>query len=224
VVQAVGRSLQRPFELLIFEPMCLNLCIFSALLLGILYLFFGAFPLVFGTSHGFNTWQVGLSFTGILVGMIAGILTDPVWSRIRTSLVRKLEAETGVPGASEPEFRLPPAIMGAFLVPAGIFMFGWSTYPWVHWIVPIVGSAIFAIGYVLTCSIHSSLLLSRIQIASPLFHDTGLKKEKDGMRERCESMATTSSAMFALAVHVMPSLLGHSGNLLQLQASAYLAR
>ncbi|KAF5134481.1 Efflux pump atB [Metarhizium anisopliae] len=149
VVQAVGRSLRRPFELLIFEPMCLNLCLFSALLLGILYLFFGAFPLVFGTNYGFNLWQVGTSFLGIFVGMILGVLTDPVWHRVRTRLVQKLETETGIPGASEPEFRLPPAIMGAFLVPAGIFMFGWSTYPWVHWIVPIIGSCIFAIGNVL---------------------------------------------------------------------------
>ncbi|KAK2591490.1 hypothetical protein QQS21_010810 [Conoideocrella luteorostrata] len=149
VARAVGRSLLRPFQLLFFEPMCLNLCIFSALLLGILYLFFGAFPLVFGTNHGFNGWQIGLSFMGIFAGMAIGVATDPLWHNIRSRLVRKLETETGVKGASEPEFRLPPAIMGSFLVPAGIFMFGWSTYPWVHWIVPIIGSCIFAIGNVL---------------------------------------------------------------------------
>lgn len=146
VVRAVGKSLLRPFQLLIFEPMCLSLCIFSALLLGILYLFFGAFPLVFRNNHGFNTWQVGLSFMGIFGGMIIGICTDPLWHRIRDKLVRKLERETGVPGASEPEFRLPPPIVGAFLVPIGIFWFGWSTYSHVHWIVPILGSAVFAVG------------------------------------------------------------------------------
>ena len=145
-MRAVGRSLLRPFQLLIFEPMCLNLCLFSALLLGILYLFFGAFPLVFSHNHGFNTWQEGLSFLGILLGMALGITTDPLWYRIRAKLVRKLEAETGVPGASEPEFRLPPAIAGAFLVPIGIFFFGWTTYPSIHWIVPIIGSIFFAIG------------------------------------------------------------------------------
>ncbi|KAG5913177.1 hypothetical protein E4U53_004972 [Claviceps sorghi] len=126
--------------------MCLNLCLFSAILLGILYLFFGAFPLVFGTNHGFNAWQVGMSFTGIMVGMILGIMTDPLWFRVRARLVARLEAETGVEGASEPEFRLPPAIVGSFLVPAGIFMFGWSSFASVHWIVPIIGSSIFAFG------------------------------------------------------------------------------
>lgn len=142
----MGHSLLRPFQLLAYEWMVLNLCIYSAILLGILYLFFGAFPLVFRTNHGFNLWQIGLSFLGIGVGMIIAIATDPVWHRIRDHLIRKLEAETGVPGQSEPEFRLPSTIVGAFLVPAGIFMFGWSTYPYVHWIVPIIGSTIFGAG------------------------------------------------------------------------------
>ncbi|CAH0052824.1 unnamed protein product [Clonostachys solani] len=149
VIAAVGRSLLRPFQLLIFEFMVLSLCIYSAILLGILYLFFGAFPLVFGTIYQFNLWQIGLSFMGMGAGLLVGIGTDPVWHRIRSKLMRRLEAETGIQGASEPEFRLPPAIAGALLVPAGIFMFGWSAYPWVHWIVPIIGSAIFGTGVIL---------------------------------------------------------------------------
>jgi len=146
MARAIGRSLLRPFQLLLFEPMCLNLCLFSAILLGILYLFFGAFPLVFGNNHGFNVWQTGLAFLGIMVSMLLGVATDPLWHRIRARLIRKYERETGVSGASEPEFRLPPAILGSLLAPAGLFMFGWSTYPWVHWIVPIIGSAIFGMG------------------------------------------------------------------------------
>lgn len=146
MARAVGQSLLRPFQLLIFEPMCLNLCIFSAILLGILYLFFGAFPLVFTTNHGFNLWQVGLTFLGLSAGLTIGTAMDPVWQRVRGRLTQKLEQETGVEGASEPEFRLPPAIAGSVLVPIGIFMFGWTTYPSVHWIVPIIGSAIFGSG------------------------------------------------------------------------------
>ncbi|KAH8773952.1 hypothetical protein BGZ57DRAFT_894086 [Hyaloscypha finlandica] len=40
--------------MLVLEPICLNLCLHSAVLLGILYLFFGAFHLVFATNHGFK--------------------------------------------------------------------------------------------------------------------------------------------------------------------------
>ena len=78
ILQTIIRSIYRPFILLALEPMCLNLCIFSALLLGVLYLFFGAFSLVFKNNHDFELWQIGLSFLGILVGLIAGILTDPL--------------------------------------------------------------------------------------------------------------------------------------------------
>ena len=44
IASTVLHSLYRPFLLLLLEPMCFNLCLFSAILLGILYLFFGAFP------------------------------------------------------------------------------------------------------------------------------------------------------------------------------------
>jgi hypothetical protein len=146
VLNAFGHSLLRPFQLLIFEPMCLNLCIFSAILLGILYLFFGAFPLVFREVYGFNLWQSGLTFLGILTGMFFAAMMDPIFFRIRVRLINDLSAQTGVEGSSEPEFRLPPAIVGSVLVPAGIFMFGWSCFPWVHWIVPVIGSALFGAG------------------------------------------------------------------------------
>jgi MFS family permease len=149
VVKAIGHSLLRPFQLLIFEPMILNLNLYSAILLGILYLFFGAFPLVFGKVYGFNLWQTGLSFLGIAVGMVFAISTDPLWHRIRLKLMEKLSRETGVEGASEPEFRLPTLIVGSCFVPIGLFMFGWTAYPSVHWIAPIIGSAIFGAGTLL---------------------------------------------------------------------------
>jgi hypothetical protein len=139
-------SLIRPFQLLLLEPMCSNLCLYSAILLGVLYLFFGAFAVVFKTNHGFTISQIGLSFLGILVGMIAGILTDPIWHKNYIRLVRNRETAGGEPGGSEPEFRLPPAILGAALVTIGLFWFGWTTYPSVHWILPIIGSGIFGMG------------------------------------------------------------------------------
>ena len=41
VAKTVLRSCIRPFQLLFFEQMCLNLCLLPEILLGILYLFFG---------------------------------------------------------------------------------------------------------------------------------------------------------------------------------------
>ncbi|KAI4724107.1 MFS general substrate transporter [Aureobasidium sp. EXF-10728] len=122
VFRTVAWSCVRPFQLLFLEAMCLSLCILSAILLGILYLFFGAFPLVFENNHGFVLWQTGLTFIGIFVGMVTGVSCDPIWKKNYSRLVTK----NG--GVSEPEFRLPPTILGAILVPIGLFGFGWTTY------------------------------------------------------------------------------------------------
>lgn len=146
IARTVAQSLMRPFQLLIFEPMCLSLCFFSAILLGIIYLFFGAFPLIFTTHYDFSLWQVGLTFLGISIGLIFGVLTDPIWRRVRLHLMSKHRELSGKAGGSEPEFRLTPAIAGSILVPLGLFLFAWTTYPSIHWIVPIIGSCIFGAG------------------------------------------------------------------------------
>ncbi|KAI1954518.1 hypothetical protein LOZ62_000813 [Ophidiomyces ophidiicola] len=151
LVQTVLRSIYRPMLLLIFEPMCLNLCIFSAILLGILYLFFGAFQLVFSSVYGFNLWQVGLSFMGLLVGMAIAVASDPLWRRNYARLVRKREQAAGKP-EFEPEWRLPPAIVGAPLVTIGLFIFAWTIFPHVHWIAPMIGSLVFGAGTILVYS------------------------------------------------------------------------
>jgi hypothetical protein len=137
IARTVLWSMIRPFQLLIFEPMCLNLCILSAILLGVLYLFFGAFNLVFVKNHNFQLHEVGLTFLGIFIGMTIGIATSPLWHKNYIRLVQMRETQGGQSGCSEPEYRLPPTILGATLVPVGLFWFGWTTYPSVHWIVSI---------------------------------------------------------------------------------------
>ncbi|KAI1320062.1 major facilitator superfamily domain-containing protein [Xylariaceae sp. FL0255] len=141
ILKTVGLNLLRPFQMLIFEPMCLLLSTLSAVLLGVIYLFFGAFPIVFGDVYGFNLWQVGLSFLGLLVGMVLGGLSGNIlWRRAHDALVRQ---NGGVP---EPEFHLVSCMAGAVFVPIGLFWFAWSCFPWVHWILPIIGSGIFGCG------------------------------------------------------------------------------
>lgn len=103
--------------------MCLNLCLFSAILLGVLYLFFGAFEVVFVDNHHFELWQIGLTFSGLLMGQLITILTDPLWHKNYLRLVKNREKSGGEPGGSEPEYRLPPAIAGAVLVPVGLFWY-----------------------------------------------------------------------------------------------------
>lgn len=145
IARTVGYALLRPFQLLIFEPMCTVLDIYAAILLGILYLFFGAFPQVFGNNHGFNLWQIGLSFLGLFVAMVIACSMAPVWHKTRMRLAARREKKTGE-AKNEPEDQLPPVIVGAPLITIGLFWFGFTTYPSVHWIMPIIGSGVFGLG------------------------------------------------------------------------------
>lgn len=126
----IRTSCYRPFQLLLLEPMCLNLCTFSALLLGILYLFFGAFELVFKNVYGMNLWQIGMSFTGIFIGEVLAVVSNPFWSwywrrmktqaKGRTSVVSP-DVQEDMDVQVEPEWRLPP---GTYLPKLGRILIG----------------------------------------------------------------------------------------------------
>lgn len=122
---ALAKSMYRPFLMLIYEPMCLCLCIYTAILIGTLYLFFGAFPLIFSHVYGFNLWQVGLTFLGQLVGTMMGALLDPFWRWNLKRLVKNHQSTKNEEFL--PEFRLPPAILGAPMITIGLFWFGWTS-------------------------------------------------------------------------------------------------
>lgn len=141
--KALGYALLRPLQLLFFEPMCLALDIYAAILLGILYLFFQAIPLMFETTYEWKLWQGGLPFVGIIAGMIVGALSAPLWARLKQHLIKHGEKQTG---DIAPEYSLIPAIPGGILIPIGLFWFGWSLSTNVHWIVPIIGSSFFGCG------------------------------------------------------------------------------
>ncbi|CEH13272.1 Synaptic vesicle transporter SVOP and related transporters (major facilitator superfamily) [Ceraceosorus bombacis] len=147
--KSIGGTLRanstKVIQLLILEPMLALLCLWTALLLGILYLFFEAFPIVFG-AHGFNLWQTGLSFLGLAVGLLLGAFTMPYWAR----RYRRAMAENG--GQAPPEARLPMAMVAAILNPISLFWFAFTTYPAVHWSIPIVASIPFGAGILFTYS------------------------------------------------------------------------
>jgi hypothetical protein len=59
--------------------MFLCLCLYTAVIIGTLYLFFGALPLVFSSLYGFNLWEIGLTFLSQLVGTFLGVFLNPLW-------------------------------------------------------------------------------------------------------------------------------------------------
>ncbi|CAK9783871.1 MFS general substrate transporter [Cutaneotrichosporon oleaginosum] len=139
---ALKHSLRTPFRLLATEPMVLFLDLWSALILGILYLSFSGVPYIFRTQHGFSLEQTGMSFLGIGAGQVVAALSQPLFNRAYA----KVSAAHG--GHAPPEARLVMGMFGGVICPIGLLLLGLTAFKEVHWIVPIVLSSFFGLGLV----------------------------------------------------------------------------
>lgn len=122
------------------ELMVLLLNLWTSLELAIVYIAFATFPGIFGGVHGFTQSQVGLAFIGLGIGMIAGTCSQPYWNALDRRNVAKYAALGQKP---PPECALYMAMVAAVLAPIGLFMFAFTVYKQVHWIVPIIVIAPF---------------------------------------------------------------------------------
>ncbi|KAF8659474.1 hypothetical protein AX16_001841 [Volvariella volvacea WC 439] len=138
--RAILISCYKPFQLMFYDRMALLLNIWTALILGILYLAFQAFPVIFQQGHNLNVQSTGMTFLGIGFGMILAISTQPYWNRL---YARHAKANNGL---IPPETRLIMGQLGGVLVPLGLYWLAFTTYPHIHWIVPIIASIPFGSG------------------------------------------------------------------------------
>ncbi|KAK2031854.1 major facilitator superfamily transporter [Colletotrichum zoysiae] len=136
-------ALSRPWVLLFKEPIVLLTAVYMAIIYGTLYMLFAAFPIVFQRHRGWSPGVGGLAFLGVAVGMIAAVTYTAFDSR------RYLRVSAAHGGFAPAEARLPPSMIGACLLPIGLFWFAWTNGPEIHWIVPIIASGFFAAGLVL---------------------------------------------------------------------------
>lgn len=134
-----GRALLRPWVLLFLEPIVLIASLYLSILYGTVYMFLGAFPIVYQENRGWNEGIGGLAFLGLAVGMLIGL----VYTIIDNKRYRKLGK------AASPESRMPPGMIGAIALPIGMFAFAWTNFPRIHWSASIILSAPFGFGAVL---------------------------------------------------------------------------
>lgn len=133
-------NLSRPFVLLFREPIVLLFSIYTALIYGTLYGLFAAFPVVFQRGRHFSAGEGGLAFLGVGLGIVLATCCTPISNKI---YYRAMEKGNGV---APPESRLVMACVGAVLLPVSMTWFAWTTYPSIHYIVPIIAGVPFGAG------------------------------------------------------------------------------
>jgi DHA1 family multidrug resistance protein-like MFS transporter len=164
-------ALIKPIEITIKDPAIFFVNAYTALFYGIYYTFFEVFPLVFPDYYHFNLGETGLAFLACQVGATVGIaiyFSYLYWYMIPDNLAHGLRNQ---------EHRLVPAIFGSFLIPTGLFVFGWTARPSVHFIVPLIGVVIFVVGtFLILQSIFVWLPLSYPKYAASLFAGNDLTR------------------------------------------------
>ena len=154
-------ALSRPWILLFREPIVFLTAIYMAIIYGTLYMLFAAFPIVYQRGRGWSPGIGGLAFIGVAVGMTLAVIYTFFDNK------RYVRARIASGGASVPEARLPPAILGSFLLPIGLFWFAWTNGPEIHWVVSIIASGFFAAGLVLVfLSLFNYLIDSYVVFAA----------------------------------------------------------
>lgn len=130
----------RPFKMLFLSPIVPFVGFYSALSNAYGMICFATLGTVFQNNYSFTPGQSGLAYFGLLFGFLFCQFT---LARFSDRYMLKLEAKHN---DKKPEYRLPPMFIGAFLLPIGFFWYGWSLEYHTHWIIPILGSSVIAIG------------------------------------------------------------------------------
>ncbi|KAI0975216.1 major facilitator superfamily domain-containing protein [Xylaria arbuscula] len=164
ITQMVSTSLTRPFHLLFTEPIVFFFSLWVSFAWAVLYLTFGSIPLVFRRQYNFSTQQSGYIFIAMIIGSIiatvfgilqADLLKHPHWkgtSSSSSSSSSDSDVEVIEPSthglwvfirrrfpAESPESRLYFTCFTAVFLPFGLFLFGFSAHPSIHWIAPTIG-------------------------------------------------------------------------------------
>ncbi|KAL4733434.1 major facilitator superfamily domain-containing protein [Aspergillus similis] len=115
------RSIFRPVKMLLFSPIVLFISLYSGTLFGVIFLLFSTLPTVFEADYHFGL-------------ILFAVMSDKLLGQKRGGTVAR------------PEERLILMKWLAPITPLGCFLYGWSTYYHLHWIIPILGTFVIGIG------------------------------------------------------------------------------
>jgi hypothetical protein len=139
-----GPPVTRPLKLLLFSPIVLFLSLHTAITYGYIFILFTTVPNTFQKVYNFSHTGQGLSFIGLGVGLVIGVLISGAMSWFLTKMAK---ANGTLP---VPEARMSLMIPGAAAIPIGLLLYGWSVQKRLHYIMPIFGTGLIGMGLVST--------------------------------------------------------------------------
>ncbi|KAI4595378.1 hypothetical protein KJ359_007053 [Pestalotiopsis sp. 9143b] len=131
----------RPFKMFFTEPIVLVLSLLSGFSDALIFMGFQSFGLVYALWD-FQAWQVGLTFVAIGLGYLIAYLS------YIPAIRRNIQQRQKRPDDEFANFegRMWWLMYTAPCLPVGLLIFAWGSTASVHWIVPVIGTAIVGIA------------------------------------------------------------------------------
>ncbi|KAF3764832.1 MFS general substrate transporter [Cryphonectria parasitica EP155] len=136
-------ALVRPVMMLLTEPIVTFICLYVACV------------------YHFGIESTGLVYISIVVGCLLGFVTIVLCD----IFFYRPQIPRHPPHQVPPEWRLVPAMIGSLGIPLGVFWFGWTARPDIHWASPAVAIAPFAWGNI-------CLFVTTMQYMVDTYHGT----------------------------------------------------
>ncbi|AQZ16936.1 hypothetical protein BZL39_K05350 [Zygosaccharomyces parabailii] len=133
----ISDTFYRPFQIIVLEASVLAFDVYTALAYGAFYLFFEAFPIVFGEIYCFTLVEQGLAYMGFCVGCLVAYAV--LYAFIVFVIDPKFKK-----GTFRPESFLLLPMWVCWGMPFSLFFFGWTAG--IHWILPMIAQVFFVLN------------------------------------------------------------------------------
>ncbi|KAH6985271.1 major facilitator superfamily domain-containing protein [Ilyonectria destructans] len=137
------QSMLRPLQFIFTSPITGILCLYSGFVYGLLYLLLTTITDVFVQNYHWSIGISGLSYIGIGIGFMLGVVTIGGTSDHIMAKHTKLNNNDAVP-----EVRLNICIYLSFFIPISFWWYGWSVDKQAFWLAPISALICFGLGMI----------------------------------------------------------------------------
>ncbi|KAF7194360.1 Citrinin biosynthesis cluster MFS transporter mrr1 [Pseudocercospora fuligena] len=144
LIETLPKAIIRPTWLLVTEPVLLASTLWSAFALGTIYAFTQSVEQVFKGLYGWESYKCGYVQAAVVIGEILGWFASIYGTRL---FLKSADRNPEFPGQPIPEARLYVSIFASFLgMTGGMFVYGWTSYSNLPWIVPAIGLGLVGFG------------------------------------------------------------------------------
>lgn len=140
---SIREAIIQPWKSVFTSPIIGLLCLYSGVVYGLLYLLITTLTTVFVSIYGWTIGVSGLSYIGLGIGFMLGVVI--IGSTSDRIMAKHTKRNNNVP---IPEIRLNVCVFFAFLIPLSFWWYGWSAEHHTFWLAPVTGLLCFGLGMI----------------------------------------------------------------------------